>query len=54
MKLHPWPFNSPRVELEVPGRRIAAGPYRSAEALLIACDAGAACSVRVVLRPGGS
>ncbi|MGD0141155.1 MAG: DUF3891 family protein [Tepidisphaeraceae bacterium] len=54
MKLNPWPFNCPSVELDVPGRQIAAGPYRNAETLLMACDAGAACSVRVVLRPAAS
>jgi len=54
MKLSPWPFNCPSVELDVPGRRIAAGPYRDAETLRTACNAGMACTVRVVLRPAGS
>jgi len=54
MKLNPWPFNCSSLELDVPGRRIAAGPYRNPETLLMACDSGAACNVRVVLRPAAS
>jgi hypothetical protein len=54
MTLNPWPFNSPHLELEVPARRIPAGPYRDAETLWSSCDSGAACTVRVVLLPAGS
>jgi hypothetical protein len=39
MRVDPWPFNSQRLELEVPARCIKAGPYRDAEALQSACDA---------------
>jgi hypothetical protein len=54
MQLYPWPFNSPGVELDVPARRVPAGPYRDVQALHAACAAAAECSLRVVLRPSGS
>jgi hypothetical protein len=54
MKLHPWPFNSASVELEVPGRTIPAGPYQEEQSLQSAWNAGAECAVRVVLLPASS
>lgn len=54
MTLDPWPFNCQRLELDVPARRIGAGPYRDVATLWTTCEAGAACTVRVVLKPAGS
>jgi len=54
MTLDPWPFNCERLELDVPARRIGAGPYRDVATLWTACENGASCTVRVVLRPNGS
>lgn len=54
MKLHPWPFNLPSVELQVPARRMAAGPYRDDQAVLGAFEEAVECTVLVVLRPIGS
>ena len=52
--LSPWPFNSPRLELDIPARKIGAGPYRDVATLWNTCESAAPCSLRVVLRPAGS
>jgi hypothetical protein len=54
MKLNPWPFNVPSLELDLPARRIPKGPYRDAETLRRACESGKQCTVRVVLQAAGS
>jgi hypothetical protein len=54
MTLYPWPFNAPRLEFEIPARRIGAGPYHDADTLQAACENAAACAIRVVLHPAGS
>lgn len=53
MTVNPWPFNSPRLELDVPARRIAPGPYRELNKLHAACQAAEPCPLRVVLLPSG-
>jgi hypothetical protein len=54
MMLNPWPFNCPRFEMDIPAKRISAGPFRDPKSLQAACESAANCFVRVVLEPIGS
>jgi hypothetical protein len=54
MTIHPWPFNCECLDLDVPAKQVAGGPYRNAESLRVAWESGQRCVARVVLRPGGS
>jgi hypothetical protein len=54
LTLSPWPFNAERLELEVPARRMSAGPYRDLTRLRDAFEAAPTCRVRLALVPAGS
>jgi Protein of unknown function (DUF3891) len=54
LTINPWPFNSERLELDVPALRIPPGPYRDSAALRTALENAQRCAVRVVLQPSGS
>lgn len=53
IKVTPWPFNSSRLELEVPARRLSSERYHDDESLQAACERAERCNVRVVLQPAG-
>jgi hypothetical protein len=52
MKVKPWPFDAPRLEYDVPGRRVSAVPFESEAAFREAYAAAPAAGLHVRLEPG--